>query len=498
MQSINEAQIWFSRLDGRSIALLLGVTLGLVGGVLALLLVALGPVIAFGLTLATLAGLYILTNPNAALYAIIFVMTLLPFGTLPFSIGFTPTLLDLVIGAFVLVYLFQWMTGRRSAFRTTPVHLLIVVYMLWLLLAFFLGLRHSPPLLNDLRQFAATLLSIGLVFVVVDLLRDPALLRRVVLVVLVAAGLQAIVALVLYVLPDATTNTLLNSLGRLGYPTGNVIRYVEANPDLPERAIGTWVDPNALGGVLAISAALIAPQLFASRPVLRYRVLTFAVLALLTIALILTFSRASALALAVGLLVIAVARYRRFLPLLFAGGALLMLLPQMQGYMFRFVEAFTAQDLATQMRIGEWTDSLRLISRYPVFGVGFTGTPDIDIYTDVANLYLIMANQIGLVGLTIFLITIASVLIYGLRAWRIARRDPELDSIHLGYHVALVTAMVNAVADLYFFRLDFQGSITLFWLTVTLAVASSRLVLARAPARRSQAESTLVKGDDVR
>ena len=44
MQSINEAQIWFSRLDGRSIALLLGVTLGLVGGVLALLLVAQKPI----------------------------------------------------------------------------------------------------------------------------------------------------------------------------------------------------------------------------------------------------------------------------------------------------------------------------------------------------------------------------------------------------------------------------------------------------------------------
>lgn len=498
MQSINEAQIWFARLDGRSVALLLGVTLGAVGGVLALLLVALGPVIAFGLTLAVLAGLYILTNVNAALYAVIFVMTLLPFGTLPVSIGFTPTLLDMAIGAFVLVYLFQWMTGRRSAFRTTPVHLLIVVYVLWLLLAFFLGLRHSPPQLNDLRQFAATLLSIGLVFIVVDLLRDTVLLRRVVLVVLVAAGLQALIAFSLYLLPDASAESLLNSLGRLGYPTGNVIRYVEANPDLPERAIGTWVDPNALGGVLAIAAALIAPQVFASKPVLRYRVLTFGVLALLVITLILTFSRASALALAVGLLLIAVARYRRFLPLLFAGGALLMLLPQMQGYLFRFVEAFTAQDLATQMRIGEWTDSLRLISRYPVFGVGFTGTPDIDIYAHVANLYLIMANQIGLVGLGIFLITIASVLIYGLRAWRIARRDAELDSIHLGYHVALVTAMVNAVADLYFFRLDFQGSITLFWLTVTLALASSRLVLERDPAQRRQGESTLVKGDHVR
>jgi len=34
------------------------------------------------------------------------------------------------------------------------------------------------------------------------------------------------------------------------------------------------------------------------------------------------------------------------------------------------------------------------------------------------------------------------------------------------------------VADLYFFRLDFQASITWFWLTVTLALASARLVMA--------------------
>jgi hypothetical protein len=35
--------------------------------------------------------------------------------------------------------------------------------------------------------------------------------------------------------------------------------------------------------------------------------------------------------------------------------------------------------------------------------------------------------------------------------------------------------MVNAVADLYFFRLDFQASVTLMWLTIGMALTSSRL-----------------------
>jgi O-antigen ligase len=328
---------------------------------------------------------------------------------------------------------------------------------------------------------------------VVDLLRTSKILRQLVAVFIIGVGIQAAIALGLYLLPDLTAQGILNRFGRIGYPVGDVIRYIESNPALPERAIGTWVDPNALGSVLAVSTALIAPQLFARKPVLRYRWITVGVFGLVVIALILTFSRASMLAMAFGLGIMAIVQYRRFIPVLILAVGLLLFLPQTQDYVGRFVEAFTAQDLATQMRIGEWTDSLRLIERYPVFGVGFTGTPEIDIYTDVASMYLIMANQIGLAGLVVYLITVGGVLAYGVRAWRIAQRVPELAAIHLGFHTALIVALTNAVADLYYFRLDFQGSITLFWLTLALALASSRLVLQQA----ATAESTLAKPREV-
>jgi hypothetical protein len=54
---------------------------------------------------------------------------------------------------------------------------------------------------------------------------------------------------------------------------------------------------------------------------------------------------------------------------------------------------------------------------------------------------------------------------------------PELEAIHLGYNAALIAALINAVADLYFFRLDFQSSVFSFWMVITLALASSRLAL---------------------
>ncbi len=471
-----DLQNWLMQLDRRLYAALIGLIIGIIGGGIGLLLAVAGPVVTLGAIVGILGGLYILTDIRIALYGIIALLFLVPFGTLPFRIGLTPTLLDVAIGAFLLVYLFQWMTGKRRMLQLTPVHVFITLYVMWLIFAFVLGMQYGMPNATRLRQFAGTLLSISLAFVLVDILRDPKMLRRLVLVVMAFIGIQALLGIFLWLLPDTTAESLLVRLSRLGYPQGGVIRYVEANPALGERAIGTWVDPNAFGSILAVSAALIAPQIFARKPVLKYRWLTVGVFLTVAAALFLTSSRASFLALGVGLSVIAVARYRRFIPLLLLGASLLLLLPQTQNYVDRIFQAFRGEDLATQMRIGEWTDSLELISRYPLTGIGFTGTPNRNLYTDVANMYLIMANQIGLTGVLLFLLAMGGIFIYGWRAWAIAKYDDNLDAIHLGYHVALLTALVNAVADLYYFRLDFQASITWFWLTVALALASSNLI----------------------
>ncbi len=477
MLETNALQNWISNLDRRAYGAMIGLIIGLIGGGLGLLLVVAGPVITFGAVFGLLAGLFVLSNVSAALYGVIMVAVLLPFGTLPFKIGLTPTFLDLAMGAFVLVYLFQWMTGRRQGLRLTPVHALIALYLLWLVLSFALGLRYASPTSTNLRQFAESLLSISLTFILVDLLREPDALRRLVLIVITAIGAQAIVTLTLYIMPDDIAERTLVRLAQIGYPNGGVIRYIEDNPAEAERAIGTWVDPNALGGILAVSASMIAPQVFARRPVLRYRWLTFGTLGLVALTLILTFSRASMLAFAFGLFFIAAHRgYRRYIPLILGGLCLLLVLPQTQSYIERFSQAFSGTDLATQMRVGEYGDSLELIGRYPIFGVGFTGTPEIDLYTDVASMYLIMANQIGLTGLAIYAITMGTVFLYGWRARRYAFVNDDVESIHLGYYAALLTALINATADLYFFRLDFHASITLFWLVAALALASSRMV----------------------
>lgn len=479
IQDASGLQMFIARLDRRVYTIIVGLLLGIVAGSIGLLMAIAGPLVAIGAVLGGLAGLYVLTNLTAALYGIIVVMTLLPFGTFPFDILITPTLLDGAMGAFLIVYLMQWMRGERHAsmgLHLTPVHALIALYMGWLIFSFVFGLRYGSPTTAILRQFAETLLSIGMTFILVDLLRDTRTLRRLVLVILVCVGVQALIALVLYALPDQTAERTLIRLARIGYPDGGAIRYIEDNPADNERAIGTFVDPNVLGGFLAIAASMIAPQVFSPRPVLRSRWIAWGVLALVMLALILTFSRAAMLGVAAGLAFIGLFRgYRTWHGLIIVGLIALLILPQTRDYIDRFVQGFTGQDLATQMRIGEYGDALELIARFPVTGIGFTGTPETGLYTDVASMYLIMANQIGLVGVGLFAAVMIGVFVYGWRSWRALRDDESLRAIFIGYHAALITVLLNATVDLYYFRIDFHASITLLWLVVALCLAVSRL-----------------------
>lgn len=468
-------QLWFSSRSTVTQSVIAGLMIGVCAGLVALGMAALGPVVALALLGGLTVGFIALSSVTMALVVALFSLMLLPFGTLPVRIGITPSFLDAALGAFVLVYIVRRMTREQTGFMLTPVHALITLYIMWFIFAFALGMQYGPPTATILRRLAAALLAIGMTFILVDLLRDTRSLTRIVQVIMIGSGAQAAIAIVLYALPDTLTENILVRLARFGYPDGGVIRYIESNPALGERAIGTWIDPNALGGFMAVGAALLLPHVLADSKVLRPRWLAGLLCSLCVLALYLSNSRASFLAFAFSFGVLVLIRHRKYIPILAAAATGFLFLPQIQDYIDRIFQAFQGADLATQMRIGEWTDALELISRFPIAGIGFTGTPYRNVYTDVANMYLIMANQIGLVGVALFLIAMAGLCFYGLSAWRTSRFDPVLEPLHLGLFLALATALINAVADLYYFRLDFQSTITFFWVIVALCTAVARI-----------------------
>ena len=457
--------------------LLLGATAAVAAAAVGALLGYAGILITI-ITLIGLAGVFwALSDMEIGMWGIVAIITLLPFATLPVKIVFTPTFLDLAMGGVLFVYLMQWMSGRRYRLTVTPAHAPILAFIVMAVFAFVAGLNNGPLTSNLARHFAEFILSIAFSFVVVDWIDSREKLARTVGVIVLCGAAAAFIGAVLYAIPESLAERLLSALRVVGYPSGGVLQYIESNPELGQRAIGTSVNPNAFGGLLAIVGALAAPQVAASRPVFgpRWRWLWATSFLVIVICLILTFSRMAMAGLVLAMIGIAAARYRRLLGLVVIGAAVVIVLPFTQDYVLRFVAGAQGADLATQMRFGEYKDALILLSRYPVIGVGFSGTPDIDIYLGVSNAYLSIAQQMGFVGLAILLLILIVVFGWAFDHRRKAYADPLLESLFLGSHAALVAALVVGLGDHYFVNLDFQPAQTLFWMVIGLGLSATRL-----------------------
>ncbi|MGA9349063.1 MAG: O-antigen ligase family protein [Anaerolineae bacterium] len=464
--------------DKRWVVALAVVALCLVMGTIGGWLIAyLTPLFTAALVIALVGGLLMLRSTQFGFMALIGIVCLLPFAALPINIGFNPTFLNLVLGVIFVVWLARMVTGQQKEFVTSPLALPIVIFLFLAFVSFVAGLAHASPTPNAVRRFAEIILGIALFFVTVNCVRTREELEQLILIIILAGFGEALIGVVLYFLPQALTVRLLSALRIFNYPAGwGVLRFIRDDPLLPMRAIGTSVDPNILGGLLILVGSLTVPQLFTRRPLFK-RLLAVPILAVMGLCLVLTFSRGSMFGLGCALALLGVVKYRRLLPVLTIAGLLILLLPQTQEYVVHFIQGVRIQDLASQMRLGEYKDAFILISRYPWIGVGFIGTPDIDIYLGVSSLYLLIAEEMGLVGLAVFLAIMAIFFRYTWRSWKSMGHDPRLEVLLLGLQTAVVGGLVGGILDHYLF--SYPHAVAFFWLYIGLAVAAARLAEAR-------------------
>ncbi len=430
-----------------------------------------GPMLALAAAVALVGGVMILADTHWGFVALVGVAFVLPFASLPFSIGFKPTFLDVALGALFFVWVFKLAIGQERVFLASPLGIPVALFMLLAVFSFAYGLSHSSASSFYIRRFAEILLGISLFFVAINTVRTTAEVMWVTRWLMLAGWAAAMIAVVFYVIPDSWTVAILDRLARFDYPGGyGALRYIEDDPEGTMRAIGTAVDPNVLGGMMILVAALAAPQLAAKECVLP-RWMAWVMMIMATLALYLTYSRSALLGLGAALGLLAMLKYRRLIWVGLAGAALLLFLPQTQEYVARLMAGFAGQDLATQMRFGEYQDALTLIARYPVFGVGFTGVPDIDLYLGVSMLYLIIAENMGLVGLLTFIVVMIGFFVSMAWGWRLGF-NPALEAVLLGLASAVLGALVSGVFDHYWFNMTYPHMTVLFWLYVGLATAT--------------------------
>jgi hypothetical protein len=352
----------------------------------------------------------------------------------------------------------------------------LIAFVLVALAAFVAGSASAPVPPEMIRRFGKLLASLLFFLVARALLTTPNRLAGLARWLMYAGAVQGAIGVALMSLSPLTQLTLLTRLQVIGYPTTDVLRYVPGPNDTYTdqlRAIGTSVDPNVFGGTLMLPLALMVVQWASPKPVLPRLVLLL--LALPTAGgVLLSLSRASWLGLAAGLLLIGAVRYRRILVLGVLAGLLLLATTLGQEFVLRFVSGFSTADRATAFRVGEYANALTLLARYPLLGIGFGVSPDIDVTAGVSSVYLLVAEQTGLLGLATFALALAATWWIGFR--NLTRMtDLRLQGIRAAFLAALSGALVAGLLDHYFANQAFPHAVALFWLYAAGLVAAATM-----------------------
>ncbi len=480
------------------VAILAAVALGTV---VAAIPSPLAPLVVAGGAVGLIVLGLILWRPLLGVFLFVLVVATLPFGVIPVSFGAQLTFVD-----FTLIATFASFALRLPALAREPDRLLIgpvgaflAVFVGVSVAALMVGSGSTPLTPESVRRFAKLMASLLIFLVAANLMSTRRRLFNVVAALMGAGAVAGGLAALIWLLPPPTQLELLTRLAPIGYPTADVLRYVPGANDTYTtqlRAIGTAIDPNVLGGTLMLALLLTAVQWAAPRPILPRPVLV--VLGLATLAGVVTsLSRASWLGLAAGVVLIGVLRYRRLLGLVAGALVLALALPAGRDLVVRFVGGFSNADPATAFRFGEYSNALTIIQRYPLLGIGFGTSPDIDVTAGVSSVYLLVAEQSGLIGLAVFVCLLLAVWLMGWRSLDRTRSDLELEGVLAGLLAAVTGALVAGLLDHYFANQAFPHAVALFWLYAAALAVAARLSAQEEPRTISRAGRMTGRTDSV-
>ena len=456
-------------------SLIVGIIIGILSSTIGAVLSYSNIWIASGIVISFALISWALMRSEIILWSAIVISLILPFGTLPLKLIITPTFLDITLVGIYAIFIANYITKHPKTLSGSPVHTPIIVFILLSIICFILGLANSFHSLNLFRKFTVFILNIGLSIVVVEQTNNLYQLNKTLKIIICSGFVAAIIGIVLYFLPPDLSQQILNYLGTINYPTGNVLRYIEDNPENPLRAIGTSVDPNLFGGILAVVGTILIPQIIHKPSLIRNKLTSLFILTTIVLALFLTYSRTAMAAFLISTIFIVFMTNRNFLWTIVLILLIITLLPWSHQYLSHFVQGISGNDLATNMRFGEYKDAIILISRYPVFGVGFGGAPDIDVYLGVSSAYLLLSEQVGLVGFSSFATILIILFTWGIKNKSRILSITQISSQWIGIYGAILTTTIVGLFDHYFVNLEFQASQTFFWIIIGLSIVTTKL-----------------------
>lgn len=256
------------------------------------------------------------------------------------------------------------------------------------------------------------------------------------------------------------------------------------NADMPGRVFSFYDNPNALGEVLVMLIPVAVGLIFAGKSIWS-KLLGVAGTGLGGLALIMTYSRAGWVGLAVAAVVFIFLWWKKILPLcLFLGFAMIPLLPD--TVFNRILTIFNLEDTSTSSRFPLYEATLRLIGITPIEGAGLgseavrQAVTDLGLYDGASpfvhghNIYLQVWAETGFFGILSLLATIG----YGVkRSFSIGLKklgDSSSRMLVIASVSAIIGIMVCGLAD---YIWHYPRVMLIFWFVFALLLAGIRLVM---------------------
>ncbi len=469
-----------------AVAALAVATAGVLGGT-----AAENPLLALALVVAVPAAIVVAFRPE---FATVIVTFLIYTNAVVVAVTFhgVPAFTAIALPGLLVIPLAYAVLVRREPIvvtRALPwIVALLIVQIMGVLFA-----RDTNDALAELSSFAVE--GIGIYVLLTNVIRTPDALRRVIWSLLVAGILLG--GLSTY---QELTKTYRNDYGGFARTDSQfaTVQQTLAGSDRLPRQAGPIGEKNRYAQVMLM---LVPLGLFVARSERRRSLQALALVAagLSLVAVVLTFSRGAAVGFALVIAVMIALRYVRLWQVALTGLAIVALLaavPQLGerlstleavGGLFAEEGDLSAADTSVQSRLAENLTAIAVFADHPIIGVGpgqfssFYREYGVEVGGVIRpedrqahNLYLEMAADGGVVGLTVFM-GILGVTLWELRQARRRwlRTRPDLADIATGLSLMILTYMTTGV----FLHLSY---IRYFWLVMAIAGAGA-LILRRLP-----------------
>lgn len=420
------------------------------------------------LSLVIFGGMILLfkasSSPATAVYALAAYLPfsrILPgdFGGALVSLNFTNIL--------TIVALFAWMVSisisRREFYRGTPLDLLIIIFLILGCISVFraemhFGALYFDQLLIALKRWMTPVLFF---FICGGIIRSREEIKQTVIIVMIVMAVVASMAIKDYIDYGAAASSMESA--RIG---------------------GICEQSNMLAAFFVYYMFLFAGFLLVYwRKNIRYWALFIPFLACFR-GIQVTFSRGGYVAFAAGALAIAFFKSKMLFVAATIGLAFLIMHPaflpkgmtQRMSSTFRDDVVFASNvedvvDKSALVRMEIWKGGMEMIKQYPMLGVGYGLFPIfLPLYAptagsmDAHNEYILIAAEMGLPTLFIFLLIILIVFFATRKLYRIST-DPFIKAFALGFLGGLGGLVIS---NIFGGRLDSQEVSSYFWILSAL------------------------------